>query len=170
MSVHEMDECPGCALVGPKVSGPTHPYCLSSPGCWSLYGEVLALEYEEPAYGRLHQVTVDTYAVQHPGVPERRSIQSVALHMITLCLVLEDGADPRVGPALHKRLAGRSSFSWLEPPRPNGRITVADVARGAREPAEHLRLVEAWARDVWEAWGDHHRTVRAWIEQELDDA
>jgi hypothetical protein len=32
-----------------------------------------------------------------PGVPERRSIQSVTLHLITLCLVLEDGADPRAG-------------------------------------------------------------------------
>jgi hypothetical protein len=113
-------------------------------------------------------VTVDAYAVQHPGVPERRSIQSVALHLITLCLVLEDNADPRVGPRLHKRLAGRSSFHWLEPPRPNGTLTVADVVH-AQTAAAHVREVEAWARDVWKAWSPHHATVREWIRQQLGD-
>ena len=36
----------------------------------------------------IHRLSVDTYAVQHPGVPERRSIQSVAVHLMCLCLVL----------------------------------------------------------------------------------
>ena len=94
-----------------------------------MYGEVLAREYGDPAYFRIHQLTVDTYAVQHPGTPERRSIQSVALHLITLGLVLERGADPSAGPRLHRRLASRPAFHWLEPPRPIGRITVADVRR-----------------------------------------
>jgi len=53
---------------------------------------VLAREYSEPAYFGVHQLTVDTYAVQHPGVAERRSIQSVALHLITLSLMVERGA------------------------------------------------------------------------------
>ena len=162
-------ECPGCGLVAPEIPGPTHAYCLSSAACWAVYGEVLAREYEDRAYGGLHQATVDAYAVQHPGIPERRSIQSVALHLITLCLVLEDGADPAMGPPLHKRLAGRSSFYWLDPPRPNGTMTVSDVAR-AQDAAEHLRLVDAWARNVWNAWRPHHSIVRKWIEQELRDS
>ena len=129
---------------------------------------MLAREYGDPAYFRLHQVTVDTYAVQHPGVPERRSIQSVALHLITLCLFVEEGADPAEGPKLHKRLAKQSSFHWLEPPRPNRRLTVADVLQ-AQTPAEHERMVEAWARAVWAAWEPHHATVRGWIEHALSD-
>jgi hypothetical protein len=152
--------------VARSEHGPTHPYVRSSPACWAIYGKILAREYENPNYWALHQVTVDAYAVQHPGVPERRSIQSVALHLITLCLVIEDGASPQAGPRLHKRLAGRPSFHWLEPPRPNGSLTVADVAQAATA-AEHLRLVNAWARGIWDAWQPHHATVRNWISREL---
>jgi Family of unknown function (DUF5946) len=162
----DVSDCPGCGLALPIRRGPAHPYIGASPACWALFGEVLAREFGDPAYFRLHQLTVDTYAVQHPGAPERRSIQSIALHLMTLCLVVEDGADPREGPKLHKRLVGRVPFHWLEPPRPNGRITVADVVR-ARTPAEHERAVEAWARDVWAAWEPHHPTIRRWIEQAL---
>jgi hypothetical protein len=161
--------CEGCGLELPVQEGPTHAYLGASAACWALFGAVLAREFGDPAYFRLHQLTVDTYAVQHPGRPERRSIRSVALHLITLCLVLEDGVEPRDGPKLHARLAKRGSFRWLEPPRPNGRLTVADVLR-AKTPAEHERAVEAWARDVWAAWQAHHATVRAWIEQLLSDA
>ena len=162
----DRSRCDGCGLVLPVRAGPTHPYIGASPACWALFGEVLAREYGDPEYSRLHQVTVDTYAVQHPGVPERRAIQSVALHLITLCLVLEDAADPAEGPKLHKRLAGWPSFHWLEPPSPTGGITVADVLR-ARTPVEHERMVEEWARDVWAAWEPHHATVRGWIERAL---
>ncbi len=163
-----MTVCPGCGLVSPAHDGPTHPYVLSSPACWATYGTVLAREYEDPEYGRRHQVTVDAYAVQHPGVAERRSIQSVAVHLITLCLVLEDGADPQAGPRLHKRLAGKPSFKWLEPPRPNGTLTIADVAQ-AGSPKKHIEMVEAWSRNVWEAWRSYHSTIRAWIARELTD-
>jgi hypothetical protein len=168
MRTSDASTCPGCGLTLPARAGPTHAYIGASPACWALYGEVLAREYDDPRYARLHQITVDTYAVQHPGVPERRSIQSVALHLITLCLVLEDGADPREGPTLHGRLAESSSFHWLEPPSSNGHITVVDVLR-ARTPTEHERMVEAWARDVWSAWSQHHATVRDWIERTLSN-
>ena len=47
--------------------GPTHPYYGCSPACWARYGEVLAREFQDPAYFGLHQLTVDAYAVQHPG-------------------------------------------------------------------------------------------------------
>jgi Family of unknown function (DUF5946) len=169
MAAMGVSRCEGCGLVRPAREGPTHPCFGASPACWELFGEVLAREFGDPAYFRVHQLTVDTYVVQHPGRPERRSIQSVALHRITLCLVLEDGVEPREGPNLHARLGKRGAFRWLEPPRPNGRLTVASVLR-ARTPDEHERAVEAWARDVWTAWQGHHATVRAWIEQFLSDA
>jgi hypothetical protein len=160
--------CPGCGLVLPERGGPVHSYLGSSPACWALYGEVLAREYSDPACFRVHQLTVDAYAVQHPGVPERRSIQSVALHLVTLCLVLERGADPAAGPQLHKHLTKRGGFRWLEPPEPNGQITVADVHRAATA-TEHRCSVQAWAREVWGAWAAHHTTVRHWIADGLGD-
>jgi hypothetical protein len=36
-------------------------------------------------------------------------------------------------------------FEWLEPPTPNGTVTVADVLSGKSSPDD-------WARDVWRAW------------------
>ncbi len=158
--------CPGCAALLPAEEGATHPYMRCSPACWRRFGAILAREFGDPSYFAVHQITVDTYAVQHPGIPERRAIQSVGLHLVTLCLVLEDGADPREGPQLHKRMVKSPPFEWLDPPPMGDRLNVVDVLP-ARSPAEHERLVHAWARDVWEAWTAHHDTVRGWIRHSL---
>lgn len=159
--------CPGCGLVlPPQREARRHPYIGASAECWALYGELLAREFQNPAYFSVHQLTVDTYAVQHPGSPERRSTQSVALHLMTLCLIVEDGVDPLEGPALHKRFIRRPAFRWLEPPRPNGQLTAADALR-SRNPGEHAKAVRAWGEDVCESWAPHHQTVRGWIAESL---
>ena len=36
-----------------------------------------------------HQLTVDAYAIQHPGKPSAQSIQSVCVHLISLYASLE---------------------------------------------------------------------------------
>ena len=83
--------CVGCGALVPDVAGPTHPYIGASRGCWAIYGEVLAKEYGEYGYPPVHGLTVDAYAAQHPGTPSRQAIQSVAVHLIALYLVLERG-------------------------------------------------------------------------------
>lgn len=98
--------------------------------------------------------------------PGRRAAQSVGLHLMTLCLVLEKGADPRDGPELHKRMIERTSPHWLEPPAPWGALTIADVA-AARDRAEHDARVWSWSREVWRAWAAHHATVREWLARGL---
>lgn len=159
--------CPGCGLALLHSDGPKHRYFGSSASCWALFGEILAREFGDPAYFGAHQLTVDTYAVQHPGVPERRSIQSVGLHLMTLGLFLGGRADIRQGPELHKRImAKHPAFHWLEPPPMSGRMTVADVLE-ARHARQHEQLVFKWARDVWEAWAPHHPIVWEWLEQSL---
>lgn len=158
--------CPGCGAFLPAEEGPTHAYMRSSPACWARFGEVLAREFGGPAYFAPHQLTVDAYAAQHPGGVEHRAIRSVGLHLMTLCMVLEDGADPRKVPELHGRMAARPAFDWLDPPSMDGRRTVADVL-GATSPSEHERLVRAWATDAWRAWTPHHDTVRRWVRRSL---
>src|ERR687896_852498 len=118
--------CFGCGALVPEIDGPTHPYIGASPGCWAIYGEVLAKEY---AYPPVHRLTVDAYAAQHPGVPGRRSIQSVAVHLISLYLILERGYEPeRATAAIREALESRSeNFVWLDPPASLGGITVLDV-------------------------------------------
>ena len=166
MSLAEPEPCPGCGVVLPRETGPTHAYLASSPACWARYGEVLAREFGDPERFRLHQLTVDSYAVQHPGGDDRRAIQSVGLHLMTLCAVLERGADPADGPRLHKRIVGRPAFRWLEPPSFEGRMKAVDLLP-AEDVATHLELVRAWADDAWAAWRPHHDQVRDWLDAAL---
>jgi hypothetical protein len=137
----------------------------ASPSCWALYGDLLARQYEDPAHGTHLRPAVDAYAVQHPGVPERRSIHSVCFHLMRLCLVVERGADPRRTAGLAPQLfVVYADFRWLEPPSPNGRLTVAD-ALAARDADANAAAILAWAEDVWSAWSAHHETVRGWLDR-----
>ncbi len=97
--------CVGCGALFEDREGPTHRYMESSPGCWALYGEVVAREYLDfLAYGALHRLTVDTYAAQHPGLLSPQSIQSVALHLmsLSLVLVLASRNDSRLARPVHR--------------------------------------------------------------------
>lgn len=152
----------------PWSEGPTHAYLGASAACWALYGDVLEREYRDPEYNAYHRPAVDTYAVQHPGAPERRTIHSLCFHLLRLCLAVERGLDPRESAGIASQLfVVAGDFRWLEPPRPNGRVTVAEVLV-ARDAAAHARAVEAWAADVWAAWAEHHETVREWLDRRLD--
>ena len=157
------EQCPGCRAELPPVDGPTHRYIGASPACWAVYGQALERGYSDPACGAVLQLVVDAYACQHPGEPERRSAQSVAIHLMTLSLFLEGRAAPRDGSRLHKRMVeSRQRFEWLEPPGQRGQRTVASVAE-APSAAAYAEAAWAWARDVWHAWEPHHATVRRWL-------
>ena len=158
--------CPGCGALVPEVEDPDrHTYVGSAPGCWLAYSEVLAREYGDIRYTPAHQLTVDTYPVQHPGLPERRSAQSVAIHLVGLCLSLERDRRPLELPRLRQRLAApKQIFAWLQPPASVGELTVVDI-RAAETPEAHRALVDRWARSAWEAWSPHHVQVRAWADE-----
>jgi hypothetical protein len=154
--------CAGCGAAVPGIDGPTHRYLGASAGCWAVFGEVLAREYSDSRFFGIHRLTVDTYAVQHPGVPSRQSIQSVAVHLISLYLTLERGFRPEAATAaMRSALRHKEEFVWLTPPSTLGRLTILDV-RAARDVAEHITLVRHWAESTWEAWAPHHGLVRSW--------
>ncbi|MBA3689336.1 MAG: hypothetical protein H0W81_11000 [Chloroflexi bacterium] len=158
--------CPGCRASVPDVAEMReHPYVGSAPGCWLLYSEVLAREYGDLRYTPAHQLTVDAYAVLHPGVPERRTAQSVAIHLVGLCLSLERGRGPGELPRLRQRLAApKRIFPWLEPPASVGELTITQV-HAAETPEADRTLVDRWARSAWEAWSAHHEQVRTWADE-----
>src|SRR5262245_20348838 len=153
--------CIGCGALVDDSSDPTHDYVGCSPRCWTIFGEVLAKEYSDYRFGTVHRLTVDTYAVQHPGKPERRTIKSVAVHLIGLHLSLELNFDRIQAVKILQAAAERSSsFIWLDPPESSGSMTIIDVHRAGDNPLEHKRLVNEWARTTWAAWARHHPKVR----------
>ena len=161
------EACLGCgARYLPQVLDETHPYIGASPACWATFGEVLAREFGDITFGRVHRQSVDVYSVQHPGTDDRRQRQSVALHLVGLCHWLEHDVEFDRLNAMTQRLANEDRpWPWLTPPA-GYPMTVADLLV-ARDGPEHIRLVRRWAETTWEAWAPHHDTVREWAREAL---
>ena len=120
------------------------------------------MQYSDAGRVAFHQLVVDAYAVQHPDGADPRAIRSVGIHLMTLCLFIERGADPALGTRLHRGMVEMPEFPLLSPPAAPGSLTVVDMpltgpAAAAREAAY------AWAASAWSAWSGHHETVRGWL-------
>lgn len=160
-------QCFGCGAMVPDQDGPVHKYMLSVPGCWALYGAVLAWVQERPP-GRwvtARQHVVDCYAAQHATNPERRNRQSVAGHLMSLCASIEHGV---TGDRLRTMIGGWTHRDYpLLDPRPSGYpVTVREVAWASE--TSRPDIVGDWAITTWEAWSAHHDTIRAWLASALD--
>jgi len=152
--------CPGCGADLPVIDGAPHPYGGASSACWTRFAELGATL---PQGTPLRRLVTDAYMVQHPGVPERRAIQSVGVHLVALCLVLEHGVAPdSLSRTIQGMLLRPPAFRWLEPPHPNGSTTIVDLeaaaAAGAAGPA-----IDAFVRGTWDAWLDWHPTIEGWV-------
>ena len=160
-----MEVCPGCGALFPRQEGPVHEYMEASPGCWHAYGQVLAREYGNRRLFAVHRLSVDSYAVQHPGGESRQAIQSVGAHLVRLCLFLERGLSATEANAAMLRV-GRTKAKMFKLIRPNslGSVTVADVL-SARDDEAHAAQVQRWATSCWQAWAEHHEIVRRWTNE-----
>ena len=126
--------CPGCGLVMPKREVATyHGYYNASPECWLVYTEVLAAEYSSAVlFGQVHQLTVDTYAVQHAG--GAHPDKSVDVHLSGLHLILEQKQRPvAVAPMLQRLASVVDAWPHFAPPSMGG--AQARRAGTAGEPA-----------------------------------
>jgi hypothetical protein len=160
-----MTICCGCGAEFPAFEGPVHRYMHSSPACWYAFGQVLAREYSSPEYFEVHRLSVDAYAVQHPGDDSRQAIQSVGVHLVRLCFFLERGLVPeQANNAMLKAAQHKDHHTWLERPASLGSVTVKDVL-AAQDIEQHKAAVHAWARAAWEAWSAHHALVRKWADK-----
>ncbi|MDX1909275.1 MAG: DUF5946 family protein [Bacteroidia bacterium] len=154
----ETINCYGCNATVENIAGQPHKYFGTTQGCWNLYGQILAKEYGEYNYPALtHRLTVDTYAIQHPGQPGRQSTQSVNIHLISLYLVLvKKLSGKEATQKMGAILANEPTFEWLEPPVPNGQKTVSDVLAATNREWHEIKVRE-WAEDVWNGWYSMHK-------------
>ncbi len=155
-----LETCPDCKCELIAGASFKHPYLGASASCWSLYNVILAREYSSPVLMKsVHRLTVDAYAAQHPGIQERRTIQSVWVHLVGLHLVLERGLENNFVTQTLGALTKRAgALTWLEPPDTLGPITVQDVV-DAQKVTEHEGAIRRWSQSVWEAWKPHHKAV-----------
>lgn len=141
-------------------------YYNTTPECWGVYTEVLGAEFSNAVlFGQVHQLTVDTYAVQHAGGPHPD--KSVGVHLTGLYLVLDRGIPPMNVPRLLQELA-RQVEIWphYPPPLERGPLTVFDIAMASSAEA-HMHKSQDWARQLWNAWSAYHDPIAACAKQYL---
>lgn len=161
------ERCIGCGGLFSPVEGPIHDYMESSPACWRAFGVLLAAEYSAPELLPVHRLSVDTYAVQHPGGESRQAIQSVGLHLARLLVQIENPRPPKETNDVMRRFAGRkASLKRLTPPKEFS-MTIADVAPFVGGPL-HAQKTRDWARAAWEDWREAHEYVREWANAVAD--
>lgn len=155
------EPCSGCGVSLPRIEGPTHRYMTATPACWRAFGNLLAAGYADPARRSFHQIVVDAYAAQHPGEGLREQVQSVGIHLMTLCLFLEHGTDPALGSELHRRMIRRPEFHRIEPS--GGSAVTAPHVPLTGAPEEARRAAYDWGQAVWKLYAHEQPTVRRWL-------
>lgn len=158
--------CPGCGLKMPKRDKAYNYYYNASSECWEVYTEVLASEYSNAfVFGRVHQLTVDTYAVQHAGA--QHPDKSVVIHLIGLHLTLVRGMHPMNVPSQLQRLAGRlKTWPHFSPPAESIGLTIFDVALSESDE-DHIKLVRDWSGLAWKAWSQYHSEIADLVSEHL---
>jgi hypothetical protein len=153
-----MIRCPQCGAVVAGVDGPVHAYVPSAPGCWAAFGELQADELQRFGRHPAHDLVVDAYMAQHPGDgSDRRDRQSVFVHLIGLCAVLERGW-PTGRRLLSRRTGERPEYARLVRHEP-GELTVTDMM-GAADADQYGARARAWAESVWRSWAPEHERIR----------
>jgi len=161
-----MERCVECGAQTPSSTGPRHAYLPASAGCWALFGEVQADELNRFGYPPAHRLVVDTYGAQHPGDgKDRRARQSVFVHLVGVCAVLERGADAkRATQALRRALSGRPDFPVLARVGGPGELTIVSL-RGASDLDDYTTRATRWAHSVWASWAEYHPQIREWMDR-----
>lgn len=158
----KLTRCPGCGALLPDIEGPVHRYVGASVACWAVHGELLARRYEDARFADVGLLFTNSYMVQHPGTPSPQSIQSVAVHLIGLYLVLERGVDDsRLIQVLRGAADGSAGFHWLEPPLVDYAVTGLDL-RATPDPADAQLLLRQMAESTRDAWAVHQPQIRQW--------
>lgn len=148
----------GCPECGAAVS-------RGREGCQELFDAVLAREFGDYRYGRLHRLTVDAYSLQHPD-EYMRSAKSYAAHLTGAYAALELDATADINRAVQRWLGGANVFPRPDTPAPRQRGTLTIVhLHAATDPEQHVQRVREWAASAWDAWRNYHQVAREWVQQ-----
>ena len=135
---------------------------LGNAGCLQSFEAILAREFSDYRYGKIHRLTVDTYALQHPEA-YMRSGKSFAAHLTGMCAALEYEDPPALNRVVQKWLSTNPKIDKpVHLPDQRGNLTITYV-HGASDVDEHTQRVRDWARDVWSAWSEHHDLAKSLI-------
>lgn len=146
------ERCEACGTAVPGGRG----------GCQQLFHEVIAREFGDYRYARLHRLTVDAYSLQHPD-QYMRSGKSFAAHLTGICAALEHENGREINRTVQQWLSRNPAIEKpADLPRQRGHLTVAHV-HAAATPEEHTARVRQWAHAVWAAWSNHHALARQLI-------
>src|SRR5262245_28744625 len=129
--------------------------------CQDIFNELSARAWSTPGRASVHNLVVDTYAMQH-SEEYGRSVKSFVAHLTGLCCGLESPGDSALYWQIPRWLDGHVDLTRPHDLPHRGSMTIADVRNPARE-ADYPGLVRRWASDVWQAYGSLHGTARQWL-------
>jgi hypothetical protein len=129
-------------------------------GCRARFEETVARDFSDPRFFNVHRLVVDTYCLQHPD-EYCVSAKSLAAHLASLCLILEEGASAATGAChLNRWLDGAGRIDKPSLPAERGRIILQDLS-GIGEPSVWRQAVRRWADSTWEAYAISSRSPGA---------
>ena len=124
-------------------------------GCVKLFEAILAREFSDYRYGKIHRLTVDSYALQHPD-EYMRSGKSFAAHLTGMCAALEHEDGFAVNQVVQRWLSTNPQIDKpADIPKQRGSLTISYILN-AEDTEVHIKRVREWARDIWAAWSEHH--------------
>lgn len=159
--------CPGCgSCLAVNQNARYDGYFNVSPECWLIFTDVIGVEFGNAVlFGQVHQLTVDTYAVQHVG--GNHPDKSMAIHLVGLYLVLERNIKPTQATTLIKGLADVvKSWPHFTPPDNKASMTINDVTPvGSMD--SHILSIHKWGREVWDIWSSHQLAIEKFASNHL---
>jgi hypothetical protein len=113
-------------------------------------------------YPAVHRLVVDAYMAQHPGDgSDRRERQSVFVHLVGLCAVLEVGLPAsRATEVFRPILRQHADFPVLQRAAGPGSLTVLHLL-GVDDLGLYEERAQKWGRAVWQSWAEQHDVIRA---------
>ena len=119
-------------------------------GCRDKFGEMLALEFEDPTvFGAVHHITVICFNIQHPATFTE---ESLAWMKSSLRAIIVDGLSPtELRKQVRKKTKGGVQVKHHkepleEPLRTHWSMTVADIR--TEKPEVYCEDIKAWARSM----------------------
>lgn len=128
----EQDPCPSC---GGRLGGRT--------GCQGAFDQLSAAAWTSSGRATVHNLAVDTYAMQHPE-DYCLSPKSYAAHLIALCCGLENPGDQKLYWEIPRWLDGPARIEKPSVISRRGDISIADVIVH-RDDNEYPEVVRQWA-------------------------